>query len=218
MKVPGNWTNVLMGAVLAGALAGAAGAQEADKPLAAGPALRPLLGLGLTVGGDPILVPYAEPDAPDVVTREDYIKFGQFWQFYGGVEYQVAPRFSLQATLGYHTDSSSDYGTVVRFSRYPLELLGHYHATPEWRFGGGLRYVKNARFLGDVTLSEGGNSNFRFDFQDTTGLVLETEYRMSRSLGLKFRLVAEKYELEAPLDGDKVDGSHAGLMLNWYLF
>lgn len=215
MTIQMTWVRVVTAALVGWALAGAAGAQEASKAPAGGPALRPLLGLGLTVGGDPIPITYIDEETGDV-QRVDYVKLGQFWQLYGGLEYQVGPRFSLQATLNYHADTSSDFGGVFRFSRYPVELLGHYHLSEEWRFGGGLRYIKNPKFVGSGERVIGGA--FEVEFEDTTGLVLETEYRVNRSFGLKLRLVAEKYELKPPFDGDKLDGSHAGLMLNWYLF
>lgn len=55
------------------------------------------------------------------------------------------------------------------------------------------------------------------DFDNTTGLVVEGEYRTSSKLGFKLRHVSEKYDAKAPLSGVTVDGSHIGLLMNWYL-
>jgi hypothetical protein len=191
----------------------------AARQRAAEPAVRPMLGVGLTAGGGRETITYVDRNTGDFL-REEYVKFGQLWQVYGGVELRVAPRFTVQGTLNYHTDNSSDRGGLFRFSRYPLELLGHYHHTDEWRFGGGVRLVKRARFKssGENLLS----APVDVKFEDTTGLVLETEYRVHPALGLKLRYVAEKYEVapgSAGLpSGDKFDGNHVGVLLTWYMY
>jgi hypothetical protein len=46
--------------------------------------------------------------------------------------------------------------------------------------------------------------------------VIKGEYRSAPDLGWKLRYVSEKYKAQAPFSGT-VDGSHVGLLMNWYL-
>jgi hypothetical protein len=204
----------LLGAALAGGAQAAEGDSREVRLWSEGPALRPVLGAGITVGGSPLKVQVVNPETGDVL-RTDRIKFGQFWQFYGGVAARMGPRLSLQATYGYHMDSSSETDANFRFSRYPIELLAHYRTDSDWLLGGGLRYVTNVKFVGSgsAVISGGGH----FELKNTTGAVIEAEYRVQQTLGLKLRYVAEKYEFKAPFEGQKVDGNHVGLLLSWYL-
>jgi hypothetical protein len=203
----------LLGAALAGGAQAAEGDSREVRLWSEGPALRPVLGAGITVGGSPAKIEVIDPET-NAVVRTDRIKFGQFWQFYGGVAARLGPRLSLQATYNYHMDSSSETDSNFRFSRYPIELLAHYRTDGDWLLGGGLRYVRDVKFVssGEGVISGPG----RIEFKNTTGLVLEAEYRMQQTLGLKLRYVAEKYELKA-FEGEKVDGNHVGLLLSWYL-
>ena len=78
-----------------------------------------LVGGGFTFGGeDLVTVTYDDGHTQDV-------RSGGLVTFYGGVEYRFDSIFSLQTTIGYHIDSVSAENGSVRFSRYPLELLGH---------------------------------------------------------------------------------------------
>lgn len=186
-------------------------AEEPEQPLSApgfaAPAVRPLLGVGLTFGGDTLATAFFTNG------NQTDIKAGQLLQLHGGLEYRATPLLSLQATVGYHVHNSSASNGSLRFSRIPVELLGHFHASDAWQFGGGLRLVSNARLAG----SGAASSVQTVDFDNTTGLVVEGEYRTSSKLGFKLRYVSEKYETKAPLSGVTVDGSHIGLLMNWYL-
>jgi hypothetical protein len=181
---------------------------EPEVPVAAAPAglsaLRPLIGGGLTVGGDKLAtVIFTDGSSED-------IRAGQLIQFYAGLVYQSVPQFSVQATVGYHVDDSGDGDASLRFSRYPLEVLGHYHVNDKWRFGGGVRFVNGAKLA-----PRGDLSGDTVEFDNTTGVVVEGEYGFSRHLGLKLRYVSEEYETKFPF-ADTVDGSHVGVMLNFY--
>ena len=97
----------------------------------------------------------------------------------------------------------------VRFQRYPIELLAYYNVSPQWRIGGGVRYVSNpkltssgAAHIGDLT------------FKNTVRGVLEGEYAMSDSIGIKVRYVQEQFENK--YNSHKTDANHVGVFANFY--
>ena len=200
MDKPIAMTRIVAAALLGALAAGAAQAGE-------GPSLRPLLGIGVTVGGDKFVSGIEYDDG----YTED-IQAGQFVQFYGGLMYQAVPQFSVQATLGYHVDETRQASNGnAKFARYPLEVLGHIHLDEQFRIGGGARFVNGAKFSSSGFLSSGNVS-----FESTTGAVVEAEYLVAPQLGLKLRVVSEKYQPKAPFTRT-VDGSHVGFMVNFYL-
>lgn len=177
-----------------------------NAPSFAGPAVRPLLGLGLTFGGDTLATTFFENgDQTD-------IKAGQLLQLYGGLEYRATALLSVQATVGHHFHNSSASNGSVRFARIPVELLGHFHTSDKWQFGGGLRLVSGPKLSG----SGAASSLQTVEFDNTTGIVVEGEYRTNSRLGFKLRYVSEKYDTKPPFAAT-VDGSHIGLLMNWYL-
>lgn len=194
---PGS--RMLTGALLGLMSMGAAQAQ--------GPVWQPLVGVGLTVGGDKFIegIRYDDGYSEDIAA-------GQFLQIYTGVRYQAVPNFSVQATAGYHVDNTrrSSNGSA-RFSRYPFEVLAHFHVSDQVRVGGGVRFVTGAEFISSGLLAVG---NRRFD--NTTGAVVEAEYLVAPQLGFKLRYVSEQYQAKPPF-AETVDGSHVGFMFNWYL-
>jgi hypothetical protein len=205
------WRGAVLATLLGALAAGPAWAQDDTQNEAppavsssSGPKLRPLIGGGFTFGGDNLATVFFTDGS-----TED-IKAGQLIQFYAGLEYQPVPTFSLQATVGYHVDDSGDGDASLRFSRYPVELLGHFHLDEHWRLGGGARFVGNAKLA-----PRGGLGGATLEYGDTTGVVVEGEYRFTPRLGLKVRYVSEEYELQAPFSGT-FDGSHLGVMLNFY--
>lgn len=190
-------------------LALATGAQAGPES-----SVRPLLGGGVTAGGD-TLVDVRLVNKAGQTLDNSRVKAGQLLQVYGGLEYQPVSQFSLQATVGYHWHNTEGADGQFRFSRYPVELLGHYHINENWRLGAGARLVRRPKL--ELHSSNAGNpidAEARFD--NTTGAVLEGEYVVDRTLGFKLRYVSEKYQAPSLFTG-KVDGSHVGLLVNWYL-
>jgi hypothetical protein len=181
------------------ALLGAGAAQAQER------AVRGILGLGVTGGGDTLVtVPFNNGTTEDITG-------GGLVHAYGGIELRVAPQLTLQGTIGYHVNSTSSASNGgLRFSRYPIELLGHFQIGPQFRLGGGARLVDSAKIRGSGVLS-----GFQVDFQSTTGLVVEGEYLVSPQFGLKLRAVSEKYT--PTTGGPSADGNHVGLYFNWYL-
>ena len=182
----------------------------------AGPesSVRPLLGGGLTAGGD-TLIDVRLVNAAGQTLDNSRVKAGQLLQVYGGLEYQPVSQFSLQATVGYHWHNTEGADGQFKFSRYPVELLGHYHINDKWRIGAGARLVRRPKLeLRSSNASNPIDAEAKFD--NTTGAVIEGEYVIDRKLGLKLRYVSEKYQAPSLFTG-KVDGSHVGFLVNWYL-
>jgi Outer membrane protein beta-barrel domain len=179
------------------ALAAAAGAQAQERTV------RGVLGVGVTGGGDTLAtVVYTDGST-------DSIKAGGLVHLYGGAEFRLAPQFTLQANVGYHVDRTSGFSNgSVRFSRTPIELLGHFEVAPSVRLGGGARFVNNAKLD-----TSGVLSGTRVDFDNTVGAVVEAEWLVLPSLGLKVRYVSERYKA----NGVSVDGNHGGFYVSWYL-
>lgn len=122
---------------------------------------------------------------------------------------------AVQATVGWHSDSVNASNGDITFTRYPIELLGFWHATPYWRFGGGARFVNGAEFESDVN---GFTDTVRY--KDTVGLVLETGFRVFPGGWLNLRYTDEDYEPESinglnVVAGGKVSGRSFGLNLLW---
>ena len=171
-------------------------------------------GLGFTAGGDRLATArFREYDywygGYDYEDRS--VRAGQLFQLHAGVEWRVAPAVTMQATIGYHTDSVDARNGDIDFTRYPLELLAHFQFAPQWRAGGGLRYTLNPR------LSGGGVArDVDIKFKRSLGPVVEVEFLPSniKWLGVKLRGVIERYK---PRDGgESANGNHFGLFANFY--
>jgi opacity protein-like surface antigen len=188
---------IILGAALA--LGATASAQAADAS-----SFRFLLGAGITFGGDTLItVPFTDG------SRED-IKAGGLVQLYGGGEFRLGDKVALQATVGYHVnDTSAASNGGVRFTRVPVDLLAFYEVSDKIRLGGGAQFVSGPELKGSGVAS---NVNSKFD--STTGAVLEGEYLFTPKTGLKLRYVSEKFKRSG--DGASFDGSHLGLMFNYY--
>src|SRR5262245_33878992 len=179
------------------ALAGMASAQAQERTV------RGVLGLGLTGGGDTLAtVIYTDGTS-------DSIKGGGLVHIFGGAEFRLGDQVTMQATVGYHVDETTGASDgSLRFSRYPIELLAHYHVNPQFKIGGGARFVNSAKID-----SRGVLSGTRFDFDSTVGAVVEGEWMVTPSLGLKLRFVNEKYKAS----GVSTSGNHAGFYFSWYI-
>jgi hypothetical protein len=186
---------LLLTSVLACAAIGSVHAQERN--------VRGILGIGVTGGGDTLAtVVYTDGST-------DSIKGGGLVHVFGGAEFRLGSEVTVQATIGYHVDETTGASNgSLRFSRYPIELLAHYAITPNFRLGGGARFVNSAKID-----SRGVLSGARVDFDSTVGGVIEGEYLVTPSIGLKLRAVSEKYKV----GGVSADGNHVGFYFSWYL-
>jgi hypothetical protein len=188
--------------VIAMAIASLSSAQAQTQAPAANPA-RFFIGMGLTGGGDKLATAYYE-NGGDID-----IYSGGLISLSGGLDYQVTPEFSFQASIGYHVANASARNGDMRFERYPLELLAYYHVAPNWRIGGGARYASGAKFR-----SSGAGDVGDFSYKSSVGGVVEAEYLMTQHWGFKLRYVVEKFEEKTY--GEKTDGNHVGLFAHYY--
>ncbi len=184
--------------ILSTALACAAlGAQAQERTV------RGVLGMGLTGGGDTLAtVVYTDGST-------DSIKSGGLVHVFGGAEFRLGQQVTMQATVGYHIDETTGASDgSLRFSRYPIELLAHYHVAPNVKLGGGARFVNNAKID-----SRGVLSGARVEFDNTVGAVIEGEWMVTPTIGLKLRYVSERYKAS----GVSVDANHGGFYFSWYI-
>jgi hypothetical protein len=177
---------------------GAAQAQEYT-----GFQLRPFVAGGLTVGGDKLDTVYYANDS------SVSLHGGNLLHVMAGVDARITPMWSLQFNAGYQVDYADGNNGSLRFERVPLELLGYYHATPAWKIGLGARYSMGARVAGSGVLASRETG-----FKVSAGSVVEVEYAFTERYAVRLRYVTEKYEPDA--GGDKVDGSHVGLLFGYY--
>ncbi|MEO8153362.1 MAG: outer membrane beta-barrel protein [Rhizobacter sp.] len=187
-------------AIAAMLLTMAAGAAQAVE-------VRPLVGMGLTVGGDTIAdVNYTNGDSAKVHA-------GGLIAFTGGLELEFTPLVSTQVLVSYHFDRANATNGSVRFERTPIEFLGHFRLNDIFRVGGGARYTSGAKTRASGAAS---GSVFNEDFKPSWGSVVEGEFTLGRNLGVKLRYVSEKFKSESYPFLSDVDGSHVGVYLIYY--
>ena len=161
----------------------------------------PLIGLGLTFGGDKV----DEARYTDGTTAK--ITAGSLAQVYVGFEARFE-QMTAQINVGYHFQRANATNGSLSFERYPVEMLAHYKLTPQWRIGGGVRRISEAKLNGS-----GVASGRDLKLGASTGPVLEAEYLFSPNSGLKARVAKDSYTLST---GREVDGSHFGVMWTYY--
>lgn len=167
--------------------------------------VRPIVGLGLTHGGETL----AEVTYNNGWTER--IKSGGLVVAHAGAEFRLGDLVDLQATIGYHVDESNARNGGLRFSRYPVDVIAMFRVAPQFRLGLGVQHVNSAKLAG-----RGDLDNIKVDYGSSTGGLIEGEYLFWPNFGLKVRGVSQRYR---PSDGgDKVDGSHLGVILNYYFF
>lgn len=183
------------------------GLAMAGGALAQGVQVRPLVGMGLTFGGDTIAtVNYTDGDSAKVHA-------GGLFALNGGLELQFTPLVSAQAMLSYHVDRANASNGSVRFERTPLELLGHFRLNDWFRVGGGARYTSGAKTR---ATGEASGAIVNEDFKPAWGTVVEGEFFATQSFGIKLRYVSEKFKSKTfPFLSD-VDGSHGGVYFMYY--
>ena len=167
--------------------------------------VRPIVGIGLTYGGETL----AEVTYNNGWTEK--IKSGGLFVAHAGAEFRLGDLVDLQATVGYHVDSSDARNGGLRFSRYPVDVIALFRVAPQFRLGFGFQHVNSAKLAGSGDLD-----NIAVDYKSATGGLVEGEYLCWPGFGVKVRGVSLKYR---PSDGgQRVDGSHLGVLLNYYFW
>jgi hypothetical protein len=183
-------------------LSSVAGAQPADT--VPRPAFKFLVGAGVTGGGDKV--------ATVVFTdgTSDSVRAGGLLLLYGGGEIRLGDKVALQATVGYHTavTRAASNGSVS-FDRLPIDVLAMFSITDSVRVGAGVQFATNPKLK-----SSGAASGIEQKYDSATGAIVEGEYLFTPHLGLKGRVVSEKYKASGT--GVKVDGSYLGVLFTYY--
>ena len=173
------------------------------------------VGFGLTHGGDELaeVEVYYDDDSHD----ED-LRAGELITIAAGiVVYFPMPSWSLQTSIGYHTDDVGDYNDDIKFDRYPLELIPFYNFRNH-RLGAGLSYHLSP----ELDLKEIGGPKVEFD--DALGWLVEYDYSFSGwenggfALGVRYLWIDYEAEKTSNIRGpSSVDGNHIGIHVD-YMF
>lgn len=174
------------------------------------------VGFGLTNGGDEL----AEAEVSyNGDSHDEDLRAGELITFTGGiVVYFPLSAWSLQTSIGYHSDSVGDYDDDITFDRYPLELIPFYNFGNH-RIGAGLSYHLSP----ELDLKEIYGPKVEFD--DALGWLVEYDYSFSGwgsggfVLGVRYMWI--NYEVDEVngihTSGIEFDGNHAGIHVN-YMF
>ena len=207
--------NKIVAAVAVLMLGMATFAAAEDEP-GIGPRMDWFVGFGLTHGGDELaeVEVYYDDDSHD----ED-LRAGELITIAAGiVVYFPMPSWSLQTSIGYHTDGVGDYNDDIKFDRYPLELIPFYNFRNH-RLGAGLSYHLSP----ELDLKEIGGPKVKFD--DALGWLVQYDYSFSGwesggfVLGVRYLWI--DYEVDKvnsfSTSGVEIDGNHVGIHIN-YMF
>ena len=174
------------------------------------------VGFGLTHGGDELAEVEVDYDGDN---HDEDLRAGELITLAAGiVVYFPLPEWSLQTSIGYHTDTVGDYDDDITFERYPLELIPFYNFSKH-RIGAGLSYHLSP----ELDLKELGGPKVKFD--DALGWLVEYDYSFSGwenggfVLGVRYLWI--DYEVDKvnsfSTSGVEVDGNHVGIHIN-YMF
>lgn len=183
---------------------------------------RPFVGLGFTSGGDTLLKVNLVPKGGSGTTYREDVSSGGGLDLRAGVSRRLGELpLTAQFAVAYHNDQVNGIdGEKARFRRVPLEATLLWHATDRARIGFGVRKatrptfkVDNVKF--DVNGQEVTGSG-KASFKASVGFIVEAEYAMTPSWGLKGRYVFESYRLRDDPQGEKFDANHLGVSSVWY--
>ena len=174
------------------------------------------VGFGLTHGGDELAEVEVEYDGDN---HDEDLRAGELITLAAGiVVYFPLPEWSLQTSIGYHTDAVGDYDDDITFDRYPLELIPFYNFRNH-RLGAGLSYHLSP----ELDLKEIGGPKVKFD--DALGWLVEYDYSFSGwekggfVVGVRYLWI--DYEVDKVnsirTSGVEIDGNHVGVHVN-YMF
>jgi len=137
-----------------------------------------------------------------------------------GADFRIADRITVQGSVGHQRYSIDGTNGNVVFSRVPVELLGFYSLTQQFRLGLGVRKSQNAKVVGGGVAS----SVYR-TYDSSLGAVLEGQYLFSAPsttarapvVGVHLRLVSEAYtQNNGGAGAEKISGNHVAAGLVFY--
>jgi len=196
---------------------------EGFNNLSARSGWQPFVGLGFTSGGDTFLKVRVVPVSGNGPTYREDVSSG------GGIDLRLGASrrlgdlpLTVQFTGAYHNDQVSGIeGSKYKFRRLPVEATLLWHATDRARIGFGVRKATNATFKidnGQFTNAQGTEITYsgQARLKASTGFVVEAEYAMTPTWGLKGRYVFESYRFRDDPQGEKLEANHLGVMSVWY--
>jgi hypothetical protein len=149
------------------------------------------------------------------------VRTGLGLQYKLGVDYRVAPNFTVQGTIGRQRSSTNAWDAELALTTNSAELMGFYDMAPSWRLGAGVRVLTLAEVTG-TGLATGLSVVGRYE--STPGAVLELQYVLDTTpakngndpgqFGISVRYVSEN--LKPAAGGASKDGSHSELGLFMY--
>lgn len=158
--------------------------------------LRPVVGASLTGGGKTLVT------VEFTNGSNQKIHSGGLVHLFGGAEYE-GDNYAVQGNFGYHVDDSHAKDGSVRFSRWPIELIGFWKIDANMRWGVGIRKATGAKVTSSGAASNIGTQSF----DSKPGLILQGEYLFAQRFSGLLRVVREDYTV----DGIRVQGNHLGL-------
>lgn len=148
-------------------------------------------------GGDEFDV-YVVDDDGDLST-ESVSLGGGFSGSLGGIHY-FNETFSLQYSLGYKEDSVTAGSDTVKFTRFPLDVVGSFDLGSIFQIGMGLSHEFNPK----LNLSDAGYGSHSFD--DATGQLIQIGFRFSG-----WNLLLRKTMMEYDYEGMSFDGDNTSI-------
>lgn len=167
--------------------------------------------VGVTGGGDKLATARFSDGSTESIRAGGLVQFGAgaLWQPPGGP-------VALQTTINYHVDDVNAHNGSLRFSRYPIEVLGFYTGLPRWRFGAGPRFVLSPRLKVDVP-----GDNAKISFKNTLGAVVEAGFQIGSYTWVNLRFTGETYKVKE-INGTTVtsdsDASGSSIGVNFVLY
>ena len=134
-----------------------------------------------------------------------------------GLYRNIGSAFDLQTTLGIHTAGTLGTNGNASFTRFPLELMGIYQLTDNYRIGAGARKSFAAK------LSTSGVATYQAsaEFNASVGSVVELQYLIGKKTrkskaqtAVNFRFVKETFTEKT--QGIKIKGDHIGVGVVFY--
>ncbi len=188
-----------------------------------GSGLRPFIGGGFTWGGETLQPIVLIPTGTTTHYEED-ISAGSGLDLRMGLSYRLGSSpYTLQAAVAYANDQTHGTNGKTYFRRYPVELMLQANATEQFRVGFGFRKALGGHFSRKgftcptpsdpeatcATLSE--------DLNSSIGVILEGEYMLTPSWGMKLRYVHESFKFNNQnYDPKSYDGDHIGVITAVY--
>lgn len=136
-----------------------------------------------------------------------------------GADYRLAEKVTLQGSVGREVSTIPNAANGdLTFTRIPVELLGFYDLSRDFRLGGGLRYSTNPNMTGSG-FAEGWSG--LGGYEPSLGAVLEGQYLFvtpekgsagNGQFGLSLRYVSESFKK----NGTTTSGDHYELGLVLY--